>query len=82
MYEAIAQFKQKILAGPVQVGMKIYFGTKRKCDIDNFNKLVFDALSGVVWRDDSQIEELHIKKLYDKENPRVELLIYETEEKL
>lgn len=63
------------LDGPLSIECSLYFGTKRKADIDNFNKLWLDALSGIVWEDDSQVEELSIKKLYDKERPRIELAI-------
>ena len=33
---------------------------------DNFNKLSLDALSGIVYRDDSQVAELTIKHAYDR----------------
>ena len=46
-----------------------------KEDIDNFNKLAFDACTGMVWEGDSQIVELHITKAYDKANPRIELIV-------
>lgn len=36
--------------------------TRRK-DLDNIAKLVMDALNGVVWKDDSQIQELNIYRL-------------------
>ena len=41
-----------------------------KPDIDNVAKAILDALNGVVYKDDNQIVELHIKKLYSDE-PRV-----------
>ena len=69
------QYTSVPIQTPVRVKMSLLMGTKRRADIDNFNKLVFDALSGIVYEDDSQIIELHIIKGYDKENPRVELEI-------
>lgn len=57
----------------VSVEVCLYFWTKRKSDIDNFNKLWMDALSGVIYEDDKQIQEMYIKKDYCKENPRIEL---------
>jgi hypothetical protein len=30
------------------VSVRFFFGTKRKADLDNFNKLWQDALSGIV----------------------------------
>ena len=72
-WEAKSQWKKKPLTGDVSVSIVFYFGDKRKHDIDNYNKILLDALSGIVWEDDEQITELHINKEYDKENPRVEL---------
>jgi len=45
-------------------------------DLDNYCKSVLDALSGVVWVDDSQVVELHMAKLYS-EKPRVEITVSE-----
>ena len=50
----------KLLQGDIT----LYFGTKRRADLDNFNKLSLDALSGIVYEDDSQIAELHLKRDY------------------
>ena len=55
----------------------LYFWTKRKADIDNFNKLWMDALSWVIYEDDKQIQEMYIRKDYDKQNPRIEITIKE-----
>jgi Holliday junction resolvase RusA-like endonuclease len=33
------------------------------------------STSSLVWDDDSQIEELHLRKRYDRITPRIELLI-------
>jgi Holliday junction resolvase RusA-like endonuclease len=71
--EARAQWKGKPLEGDIEVSIALYFGTKRKADLDNFNKLSLDALTGIVWEDDSQISELHLKRAYDKGRPRIEV---------
>jgi Holliday junction resolvase RusA-like endonuclease len=34
-----------------------------------------DALTGIVYKDDSQIEQGFVTKYYDKENPRIEIEI-------
>jgi Holliday junction resolvase RusA-like endonuclease len=44
--------------------------------LDNFNKLWQDALTGIVYEDDSQIAELHLYRDYDKANPRLEVVIH------
>ena len=41
-----------------------------KPDLDNVAKAILDALNGVIYKDDNQVVELHIKKLYS-DNPRV-----------
>lgn len=42
-----------------------YFPTKK--DVDNICKAVCDGLNGVAYKDDRQIVDCHIRKLYDKE---------------
>ena len=66
------QWKGKSLGGDIAV---FYCGTKRKADLDNFNKLSLDALTGIAYEDDSQITELHLKRGYDKLHPRIKLSI-------
>ncbi len=68
-----SQWHSVPLQGDVEVCVRLYFGTKRKCDIDNFNKLSFDAMSGIVWLDDSQIQKMTVEKFYDRLNPRIEI---------
>lgn len=74
-WQTRSQFKGSPFSTPLYVEMRIYHGDKRTRDIDNFNKLVFDALTGIVWEDDGQIEHLVITRHYDKERPRVEMEI-------
>ncbi len=45
-----------------------------KPDLDNMVKLVKDALTGVFWRDDSQIDALDARKSYG-DMPRTEVFI-------
>lgn len=70
-----SQYHGKPLLGSVKLTATLFFGTKRTQDIDNFNKLVLDALSGLVYEDDKQIQEMTVKKDYCKKNPRIELHI-------
>jgi Holliday junction resolvase RusA-like endonuclease len=58
------------------VTVRFFFGTKRKADLDNFNKLWQDALSGIVDDDDSQITELHLYRDYEKSKPRIEVALH------
>jgi len=74
-WQAKSQYKGKPIEGDLEVWIELFFGTKRKADWDNFNKLIMDALTGIVWVDDSQITEAHVSKMYCKENPRIEIII-------
>lgn len=75
--QAVEQYKGKPLEKDLSVLITLYHGTHRKSDIDNFNKILFDSLTGTTWVDDSQIMSLTIVKSYDKERPRVEIEINE-----
>jgi Holliday junction resolvase RusA-like endonuclease len=46
-----------------------------KPDVDNFAKVI-DALNGIVWRDDSQVVQLTVRKFYST-RPRLELTAVE-----
>lgn len=45
-----------------------------KPDVDNYLKGIKDALKSVIWKDDSQVVEVMVRKWYS-EKPRVEVLI-------
>jgi len=69
------QYKGKVLTGDLQITIDLYLGTKRRADWDNFNKLSMDAMTGLLFEDDSQIQKATVTKNYDKENPRIDLCI-------
>ncbi len=63
------------LTKPKSVGKKREFPTTRP-DIDNYIKLVFDSLDGILFQDDAQIIRLQARKEYG--NPsRIEITIEE-----
>lgn len=62
------------LAARYSLTMHAYYGDRRRRDIDNL-KCVGDACNGVLWADDSQIDELRVTRGYDKERPRVEVCV-------
>lgn len=77
---------KELLTGPVSVKMRFYFGAPKrpkhrehivKPDLSNLVKGVEDALNGVMWKDDSQITELTLSKLYDymDRRPRIDVQI-------
>jgi crossover junction endodeoxyribonuclease RusA len=62
------------LEGEVSVNFTV-FRPRMKGDLDNYNKILFDALQGLCYYNDSQIVEIHSYRKDDKVNPRVEILI-------
>lgn len=69
------------LRGDVAVNFTVFRPWKRG-DLDNYTKVMFDALKGLVWLDDSQVIEIHSFRDDDKINPRVEFLVYEMDERI
>lgn len=76
-WEAKSQWKGKPLEGNLFAEITLYFGDKRRRDWDNFHKLSMDAISDIVYVDDSQVKEARIKIAYDKENPRITIDVSE-----
>lgn len=76
-WQAKAQWHGKMLVTPIFAIIRLYFGDKRRRDIDNYHKLSLDSLTEIVWEDDSLIEKMTVSKHYDKENPRIEIEVEE-----
>lgn len=72
------------IEGPIGVWMYFHRQTARACDVDNLAKAVLDAIQeqlpdvpdGIVFKDDSQIVELHLFKNVNPANPRVEVRVW------
>ncbi len=62
-WEARAQYRGKPLSGPLVVEIALYWPDKRRHDVDNI-KALLDALTGILWEDDSQISTLNLSKRY------------------
>ncbi len=77
--QAIEQYKGKTLKEEIYLEIKLYFGDRRKRDWDNYHKLSMDALEGIVYENDNQIKKALVEVFYDKENPRIEILIKQLE---
>lgn len=54
-----------------------YRKSKQRSDVDNLLKAVLDGGTGVIWPDDSQVDEVFGKVFRSSNRPRVELLVYE-----
>lgn len=50
--------------------------TGRRRDVDNMMKLLLDALNGIAWVDDTQVEEISAKLLRRSAEPRTVVVIY------
>ena len=74
-WQAKSQWKKKPTAEVVKVKIDLFFQRKNKHDIDNYGKVLLDSLTGIVWEDDSQIQEMTVSKWLDKEAPRIEITI-------
>lgn len=73
------QFRYKPLTSGLKVHIWLYFKDKRKRDIDNYNKAILDSMTEIVYEDDSQIEELNVKKLVGCGFDKVEIEVEELE---
>lgn len=76
-YEAIRQWKKPILEGRVGMEYRMYFADRIRRDLANYEKLIGDSLTGIVYKDDSQIDHLTFIRFIDKDNPRIELRVWE-----
>lgn len=63
-YETIKQGKQKFFYKDTKLKMFIWLSWKHKYrrDIDNHVKLLIDSLQGILFEDDTQIDELWVKR--------------------
>lgn len=74
-WQAKSQWKTVPLKGSLEVSIKLFFPDQRRRDWDNWHKLSMDALTGIAYEDDSQIEIAHVEKFIDRETPRIEIII-------
>jgi Holliday junction resolvase RusA-like endonuclease len=64
------------LTGDMVLHARCFFPDKRKRDAGNYRKLITDALSGVVYADDSQlVSETWERAGFDKQSPRIEVTL-------
>lgn len=61
------------------IGLRLLFvcPDRVRRDWDNMSKLVCDAANKVIYDDDYQVEEAHIKVIRAAPDPRTEILIYD-----
>lgn len=62
----------ELFTGDVSVSAKVYF-PKNIGDLDNAIQTIFDALQGLVYKNDKQIKRIdYAEKFVDKKYPRIE----------
>ena len=49
----------------------------KKPDADNILKIIADSLNGIAYKDDSQIVNARVRKLFDEGKPRIEVTLEE-----
>lgn len=67
------------LTGEVAVLIRVYRARKAG-DADGFGKVLLDSLEGVCYENDRQIVDYHVKRFDDRDNPRVEIEVWQVEE--
>jgi crossover junction endodeoxyribonuclease RusA len=66
---------RKAIKGPIKLAVRWYRSAKRG-DLSNRIKVVEDALQGVLYANDSQVEELHAYRFEEPTNPRLEVEVW------
>ena len=62
--------------GDVAIRFRV-FRARRAGDLDNYEKVLLDALKGILYDDDLAVVEIHAIRDDDKHNPRVMLQAWE-----
>lgn len=65
----------KPLEGSLKVFLDAYLAKGQRLDTGNISKSVLDALNGFAWKDDSQIDEMVVRRFKRSDRPRIELKI-------
>ena len=74
-FEAKTQWQYEVQDRPFALRIDFFFKDRKRRDLENHLKLVCDALTGIVYEDDSQIDDLHILRHHDPDRPRTELTV-------
>lgn len=69
------------LTGPVKVDLRFLLPDHKRRDLDNLAKPTLDGCNGILWDDDSQINDLSLVKNINKKTPGVNIIVWiESEE--
>jgi len=65
---------------PVKIRIECYMPDRRRRDLDNLQKAVFDALTKAgFWLDDQQVDDYRVKRMPVVKGGRIDLVITELE---
>lgn len=64
-----------LLEGHVEVEIDLHFDNKRRRDVDNYVKVIFDALEGHLYEDDRQVIALSIRKHINEDRSRTVVVV-------
>lgn len=56
--------------------VEVYWPDRKRRDVENLGKLLWDSLEGIVYEDDSWILPRYMDFAVDRENPRIEIKCY------
>jgi len=73
--EAMKDQELEVFKVPVELELKVWFGDKRKRDLQNCFDTVCDSLENIVYTDDSQIRKLTGYKFYEKNIWKFEITV-------
>ncbi len=71
----LTPYEKEKLRCEVQVFRGEKNGRLQRGDLENFLKVLMDALQGVAFRNDSQVARLEAEMFIDRERPRCEVLV-------
>lgn len=77
---AMKKVNKSILTGLTIMEIWYYVGSKRRKDLPNLPKTTTDALNNVCYKDDFQIHDMIIHRRLDRNDPRIEVAIWQTQD--
>ena len=64
-----------MLTGDVAARLIFYLPDRRRRDIDNLSKAVLDAMNGIIYKDDTQVQKLVVDKKVSRDKPGVFVIV-------
>lgn len=70
-------YKDDLMTGRLRIEVTFYESNKKRRDINNYTKTLFDCLEGYIYKNDDQIDETILKRGEIVETPCIKILIEE-----